>query len=61
MNNNDKLRRSNMILIGIVILFLLYGVFYRMQSGDSSLYIFGQKIDMPFATQQESVEEPAQE
>lgn len=50
-----------MILIGIVILFLLYGVFYRMQSGDSSLYIFGQKIDMPFATQQESVEEPAQE
>ena len=49
---------------------LLYGLFYRMQSGDSSLYLFGFKIDLPFATQQEAeqpeaeqtieVEEPAQ-
>ena len=40
-NNNDRLRRSNFVLIGLVILLLLYGVIYRFMSGDDSLYIFG--------------------
>jgi hypothetical protein len=68
--DRERLKRSNMVLIGLVVLMLLYGLFYRMQSGDSSLYLFGFKIDLPFATQQEAeqpeaeqtieVEEPAQ-
>ena len=40
-NNNDRLRRSNFVLIGLVILLLLYGVIYRFMSGDDSLYLFG--------------------
>ena len=58
--NNDRLRRSNMVLIGLVVLMLLYGLFYRIQSGDSTLYVFGYKINLPFGTQQE-VEEPQPE
>ena len=63
--DRERLKRSNMVLIGLIVLMLLYG-----QSGDSSLYLFGFKIDLPFATQQEAeqpeaeqtieVEEPAQ-
>ena len=56
MNDNDRIRRSNRILIAIVVLFLLYGVITRIQSGDTSLYIFGYKIDLPF-TRQQTVEE----
>lgn len=41
MNNNDRLRRSNMVLIGLVVLVLLYGIITRMMTGDKSLYIFG--------------------
>lgn len=41
MNNNDKLRRSNFVLIGLVVLVLLYGIITRMMTGDKSLYIFG--------------------
>ena len=41
MNNNDKLRRSNLVLIGLVVLVLLYGIITRMMTGDKSLYIFG--------------------
>ena len=41
MNNNDKLRRSNFVLIGLVVLVLLYGIIARMMTGDKSLYIFG--------------------
>ena len=40
-NNNDRIQRSNYILLGLVILMLLYGVIYRFMSGDDSLYIFG--------------------
>lgn len=54
MGGNNKLRRSNMILVGLVILFLLYGIMYRVQSGDNKLYIFGYAIDLPFGTQQEA-------
>ena len=39
--DRERLKRSNMVLIGLVVLMLLYGLFYRMQSGDSSLYLFG--------------------
>ena len=56
MNDRDKIRRSNRILIGIVVLFILYGIIYRIQTGDSSLYIFGYKLDLPFF-HQEVVEE----
>ena len=69
-NDRERLRRSNIVLIGLVVLMLLYGLFYRMQSGDNSLYLFGFKIDMPFGTHQEAeqpeaeqtieVEEPSQ-
>lgn len=58
--DRDRLRRSNIVLIGLVVLMLLYGLFYRMQSGDRSLYVFGFKIDLPFGTQQE-VEQPEAE
>ncbi len=40
-NNNDRIQRSNYILLGLVILMLLYGVIYRFMSGDDSIYIFG--------------------
>ena len=63
--DRERLKRSNMVLIGLIVLMLLYGLFYRIQSG-----LFGFKIDLPFATQQEAeqpeaeqtieVEEPAQ-
>ena len=56
MNDRDRIRRSNRILIGIVVLFILYGIIYRIQTGDSSLYIFGYKLDLPFF-HQEVVEE----
>ena len=56
MNDRDRIRRSNRILIGIVVLFILYGIIYRVQTGDSSLYIFGYKLDLPFF-HQEVVEE----
>lgn len=57
MNDRDRLRRSNMILVGIVLLFLLYGIVYRMQTGDNKLYIFGYSIDLPFGTEQQVTEQ----
>ena len=60
MNDRDRIRRSNRILIGIVVLFILYGIIYRIQTGDSSLYIFGYKLDLPFF-HQEVVEETTTE
>lgn len=60
MRDPDKLRRSNMILIGLVVLFLLYGIIYRVQTGDTTMHLFGFTFDLPFVTQQESTEqEPA--
>ena len=61
MRDRDRLRRSNIVLVGLVLLMLLYGVLSRAQSGDRSLYIFGFKVDLPFATQQEAAEEPSEE
>lgn len=58
--DRDRLRRSNMVLIGLVVLMLLYGVIMRVQSGDRSLYLFGFKIDLPFGTEQ-TVEQPETE
>ncbi len=55
-NNNDRLRRSNRILIGLIILFLLYGIIYRIQTGDTDFYLFGYKIDLPFFGNQASEE-----
>ena len=60
MNDPDRIRRSNRILIAIVVLFLLFGVIYRMQSGDNNLYLFGFKIPLPFGAQQ-TVEETVEE
>ena len=60
MRDPDKLHRSNMILIGLVVLFLLYGIIYRVQTGDTTMHLFGFTFDLPFVTQQESTEqEPA--
>ena len=52
MRNPDKLQRSNFVLIGLVILFLLYGVIYRIQTGDNKLVIFGYTIELPFGQQE---------
>ena len=54
MNNNDRLRRSNFVLIGLVILMLLYGIISRMITGDTSLYIFGIPVIAPKETQEEN-------
>ena len=54
MNRNDKLRRSNFVLIGIVVLMLLYGVITRLITGDTSLYIFGIPVIPPKTTEEES-------
>ena len=35
MNNNDRLRRSNMVLIGLVVLVLLYGIITRVMTFES--------------------------
>ena len=62
MRDPDKLRRSNMILIGLVILFMLYGIIYRVQTGDTTMHIFGFTFDLPFVSQQENTEqEPAED
>ena len=55
-NNNDRLRRSNFVLIGLVILLLLYGVIYRFMSGDDSLYIFGIPV-IPGSNKEETTQE----
>ena len=58
-NNNDRIQRSNYILLGLVILMLLYGVIYRFMSGDDSLYIFGIPV-IPGSNKEETTqEEPA--
>ncbi len=56
MNNNDKLRRSNLVLIGLVVLVLLYGLITRIMTGDKSLYIFGIPVIENKAAQEESTE-----
>lgn len=47
MNRNDKLRRSNFVLIGLVVLMVLYGIITRLMTGDTSLYIFGIPVIPP--------------
>ena len=44
-----------MVLIGIVILLMLYGIVLRLQSGDNSFYLFG--IELIPGTQKEAVQE----
>ena len=56
MRDNDKILRSRLILFGLVILVLLYGVITRLQSGDSSLYIFGIPINLPFGQTEDAQE-----
>ena len=56
MNNNDRVQRSNYILLGLVILMLLYGVIYRFMSGDDSLYIFGIPV-IPGSNKEETTQE----
>lgn len=58
MRDPERVRRSNMILIGLVILCLLYGIIVRMQSGDKSFYLFGFKI---YGTEETQTEEVPQE
>lgn len=59
MNNNDKLRRSNFVLIGLVVLMLLYGIISRAITGDTSLYIFGIPVIAPKETQEEDTNSAA--
>lgn len=59
MNNNDRLRRGNFVLIGLVILMLLYGIISRMITGDTSLYIFGIPVIAPKETQEENTNSEA--
>lgn len=58
MRDPERVRRSNIVLIGLVILCLLYGIITRMQSGDDSFYLFGFKV---FGTEETQTEEAAQE
>lgn len=58
MRDPERVRRSNMVLIGLVILCLLYGIIVRMQSGDKSFYLFGFKI---YGTEETQAEEAPQE
>ena len=53
MRGSDNLHRSNMILLGLVLLMLLYGILYRVQTGDNKLYLFGFEIELPFGQKQE--------
>ena len=55
-NNNDRIRRSNYVLIGLVILMLLYGILYRFMSGDDSLYLFGIPV-IPGSNREETTQE----
>ena len=55
-NNNDRIQRSNYILLGLVILMLLYGVIYRFMSGDDSIYIFGIPV-IPGSNKEETTQE----
>ncbi|MBP3914274.1 MAG: hypothetical protein J6D14_07700 [Lachnospiraceae bacterium] len=50
MNDRDKLRRSNLFLILIVVTILIFGLIYRMKTGDPTLYLFGYEIPLPFAS-----------
>lgn len=62
MRGSNNIHRSNMILLGLVLLMLLYGIFYRIQSGDNKLYVFGFELELPFGQKQEAqenTEEPA--
>ncbi|MBP3883298.1 MAG: hypothetical protein J6E40_14225 [Lachnospiraceae bacterium] len=54
-NNNDRVRRSNYVLIGLVVLMLLYGIIYRYMSGDDSLYLFGIPV-IPGSNQEETTQ-----
>jgi len=58
MRDPERVRRSNRLLIVIVILMLLYGIINRMQSGNDSIYLFGYKI---YGTEQTSETAPEQE
>lgn len=56
MNNNDRLRRSNFVLIGLVVLVLLYGLITRIMTGDKSFYLFGFPIIENEPAQEETTE-----
>lgn len=60
MRGSNNTHRSNMILLGLVVLMLLYGIIYRVQSGDNKLYVFGFEIELPFGGKEE-VQEDAEE
>ena len=60
MHGSNNIRRSNMILLGLIILMLLYGIIYRVRSGDNKLYILGFEIELPFGQTQE-VQDNAEE
>ena len=59
MQNNDRVRRSNMVLIGMVVLVLLFGIINRIRTGDNKLYIFGFCIELPFGQQETTQENEA--
>ena len=57
MRGSNNLRRSNMLLLVLVLMMLLYGIIYRVQSGDNKLYIFGFEIELPFIPSKEAPED----
>ena len=56
MNNNDRLKRSNFVLIGLVVLMLLSGLITRIMTGDKSFYLFGIPIIENEPAQEETTE-----
>jgi hypothetical protein len=59
MRDPERIRRSNRILIALVVLMLLYGIISRMITGDTSLYIFGIPVIAPKETQEENTNSEA--
>ena len=57
MRDPERTRRSNRILIILIVLCLLYGILYRMSSGDNSFYLFGFKVFGPEQTVEENANE----
>jgi len=56
MQDPKRVFKSNLALVLLVLMVLLYGVVYRMRTGDNSLYLFGYKIQNPFTAKQTTEE-----
>ena len=56
MQDPKRVFKSNLALVLLVLMVLLYGIVYRIRTGDNSLYLFGYKIQNPFTAKQTTEE-----